>query len=141
MRADLCRDGAEPVRGVLASMGRRAAGLVLHLDDDGRPAFDLRTFDIARLALRGDGAVGGGEHSVEVVFGYDGGGRARGADVALLLDGEQVAAGRIAVTPPALFSLDETFDIGRSTGSAVGPYRSPHPFTGGRLHRVVVERG
>ncbi|TFV64277.1 arylsulfatase [Geodermatophilus sp. DF01-2] len=138
MRADLRRDGSEPMRGVIASMGGRAAGLALHLDG-GRPAFDLCTFDVARLALRGDAPVAPGEHSLEVVFGYDGGGLGRGADVVLLLDGVKVAEGRIAVTPPAVFSIDETFDIGLSTGSAVGPYRSPNAFTGGRLHRVVIE--
>ncbi|SEK70614.1 arylsulfatase [Blastococcus sp. DSM 46786] len=139
MRARFDRIGAEPVRGVIASMGGRAAGLALHLDDVGRPAFHLRTFDVASLALQGAAPVAPGEHELEVDFRYDGSGWARGAEVVLCLDGAEIARGRIAVTPPVLFSIDETFDIGLSTGSPAGPYRSPNAFTGGRLERVDVE--
>lgn len=139
MHAELSGAHGEPPRGVIASMGGRAAGLALYLDVTGRPVFYLRVFDVATLALRGEDPIGPGAHVLTVDFRYDGGGRARGAEATVWVDGNEAARGRVPVTPPAVFSIDETFDVGASTGSAVGPYSPPFAFTGGRLDRVVIE--
>ena len=52
-------------------------------------------------------------------FAYDGGGLGKGGDVTLYVDGAQVGEGRVERTHWAIFSFDETLDVGRDTGSPV----------------------
>lgn len=129
----------EPPRGVIFSLGGRAAGMAFYLDDSGRPVFHMRTFDLAALTVVGSAAVGAGAQVVELDFDYDGDGFGRGAEVILGIDGNEVGRGRIEATPPVLFSIDETFDVGMSTGSPAGPFTPPYPFSGGELHRLTLE--
>ena len=68
---------------------------------------------------RSDTAVPAGEHQVRMEFAYDGGGLAKGGDVALYLDGERCGEGRVEGTVPMIFSGDETCDLGSDTGSPV----------------------
>ncbi|MEV0974336.1 arylsulfatase [Microtetraspora glauca] len=123
--------------GVIATMGGRAAGWSLHLDDAGRPVFVYRTFAMACLRLTGEDGLGAGRHTIDVAFSYDGG-IAAGGTVTLVVDGVPAGEDRIAVTPPAIFSIDETFDIGLSTGSPVGEYPASYPFTRGTIERVDI---
>jgi arylsulfatase len=97
-----------------------------------------RTFEIAELVLTGK-PLAPGRHQVEVVLRYDGGGRGRGAAISLVVDGKTAEHGRVAATPPAVFSIDETFDIGLNTGSPVGDYPVINPFRGGTVARVDIE--
>lgn len=138
LRAALEVGADSSARGVVATMGGRAAGWALWLSPDGRPVLTYRTFEMAELELRGE-PLGTGRHQVEVTLRYDGGGRGRGAAITLVVDGLAVDEGRIAVTPPAIFSIDETFDIGLTTGSPVGAYPVSYPFAGGRIERVDIE--
>jgi hypothetical protein len=74
-------------------------------------------------------------------FAYDGGGLAKGGDVSLYLDGHQVATGRVERTQPALFSAEETTDIGRDTASPVADdYPDDTTFTG-TIDGVRIEIG
>ena len=63
-------------------------------------------------------------------FAYDGGGPAKGGDVTLYIDGKPVGKGRVDQTEPAIFSADETCDIGTEYGSAVTTDYSQRDFTG-----------
>jgi hypothetical protein len=58
---------------------------------------------------------------VRVELAYDGGGFAKGGDVALYYDGEKVGEGRVDATQPFIFSADEGLDVGSETGTAVAP--------------------
>ncbi len=71
-----------------------------------------------------------GRHQVRLEFEYDGGGPARGGNVSLYIDGKPVGDGRIEQTEPALFSADETCDVGTENGSAVTTDYSRREFTG-----------
>ncbi|MGH3353008.1 MAG: arylsulfatase [Nocardioides sp.] len=124
--------------GVIASMGGEAAGWVLWLDPEGCPVLTFRTFERARLELHGE-ELGAGRHLLEVVFAYDGGGRGRGATISLVHHGSVQDSGRIEVTPPAVFSIDETFDIGVTSGSPVGGFPASYPFSGGTIEGVDIE--
>ncbi|WP_406385476.1 arylsulfatase [Streptomyces sp. NBC_01618] len=130
--------GEGTAQGVVASMGGRAAGWALWLDPAGRPVLTYRTFEIAELVLTGT-PLAPGRHQVEVVLRYDGGGRGRGATIGLVVDGKTAEDGRVVATPPAVFSIDETFDIGPNTGSPVGDYPVINPFRGGTVARVDIE--
>ena len=74
-------------------------------------------------------------------FKYDGGGIGKGGTGTLLVDGQQVAQGRIERTVRIRFSLDETFDVGEDTGTAViDDYAEqlPYKFTG-TLAKLTVD--
>lgn len=68
----------------------------------------------------------------------DSDGRGRGGTLVLTIDGTEAAGDRIAATPPAIFSIDETFDIGLNTGSPVGDHPPAYPFQGGEIERVDI---
>lgn len=137
LRADLdvTSDG---VRGVVATMGGRAAGWSLWVDETSRPVFTYRTFEVDHLELSGK-PLTAERHLIEVAFRYDGNGWARGAEVVLVQDGEEVASGRLVATPPVVFSIDETFDVGLNTGSPVGDHPAVFPFVGGSVRHVDIE--
>lgn len=140
LRAELeAGDGAQ---GVVAAVGGRPAGWSLYLDAEGRPVFEYRSFEADRLRLRGTRPLAG-RQTVTVEFDYDGGGYAQGADLQLKVGDEVVDEGRLAATPPAFFSIDETFDIGIDRGSPAGDYPADaplgHPFVGGLIEAVHIQ--
>jgi arylsulfatase len=129
-------------RGVIATMGGAPAGWSLYLDAQGRPVFTYRAFEAGALELKGDAPSGAGRHVVQVDFDYDGGGYAKGGTVRLQVDGVLQGEGRMAVTPPKFFSINETFDVGVDMGSAAGRYPEEagpgYAFSGGRIERVDI---
>jgi arylsulfatase len=135
--ADLDVTGGE-AHGVVATMGGRAAGWSVWVDAKSRPVLTYRTFEVDRVELVGE-PLSHGRHVIEVAFRYDGGGFGRGGDLTLVQDGEVVATGRVAATPPAVFSIDETFDVGSTTGSPVGDHPAVYPFAGGAVRHVDIE--
>ncbi|WP_235734798.1 hypothetical protein [Nocardioides alcanivorans] len=126
------------VKGVIATMGGRAAGWSLWVDEEHRPVLSYRTFEVDSVELRGE-PLPAGEHVVEIVSAYDGPGFARPADLSLVVDGQTVGSGRVRATPPAVFSIDETFDIGTTSGSPVGEHPVNFPFRGSSIRRVDLE--
>ena len=52
-------------------------------------------------------------------FDYDGGGTGKGGLATLYVDGEKVAEGRVDKTQPAVYSADETADVGRDEATQV----------------------
>ena len=136
MAPDTAED--DPCEGVLLSLGGRFGGMALYLLE-GVPVFEYNFFGRARGKAEGTAPLAPGAHTVELEFAYDGG-IAAGADLVLFVDGEQVGAGRIAVTAPAMFSMNETLDVGRSRGSAVShAYDGAFPVRGAVLHHVRVD--
>ena len=72
---------------------------------------------------------------------YDGGGLGKPGTAKLLVDGKQVAEGRIERTIPFRISADETLDIGEDTGTPVSEdYHVPFKFTG-TIGKVVILLG
>lgn len=129
---------AEHVRGVVATLGGRAAGWSLWVDEAHRPVITYRTFEVDAVELRGP-VLAPGDHLLEVVFTYEGPGWGRPGRIALVVDGASCGEGRVRATPPAVFSIDETFDVGTTSGSPVGEHPVHFPFTGGAIERVDVE--
>jgi arylsulfatase len=75
-------------------------------------------------------------------FAYDGGGLAKGGDVALYVDGDQVGTGRVQITQPMIFSADETTDIGYESGTTVTPDYTPTSSRfNGKIFWVQIDLG
>jgi len=111
-------------QGVIVAQGGAFGGWVIYAVD-GRPAYCYNTFGLARYKTVADAAMSPGEHQVRMEFTYDGGGLAKGGDVALYVDGEQVAQGRVDATVPMIFSGDETTDVGQDTATPVSDDYTP----------------
>ena len=84
-----------------------------------------------------------GKHTIKFDFKYDGPGFGKSGTGTLSVDGKQVAQGKIERTIGVRVSLDETFDVGRDSGTpVVEDYvnKMPFKFTG-KLKKVVIELG
>ncbi|MBV6416013.1 MAG: hypothetical protein CMLOHMNK_00540 [Steroidobacteraceae bacterium] len=133
---------ATGAHGVIAAMGGEPAGWSLYLDAGGRPVFTYRAFAAGAIELTGQGALEAGLHVLTLDFDYDGDGYGKGGTARFSLDGAPLGSGHVPATPPAFFSIDETFDIGIDRGSAAGSYPAASvpgfPFNGGRIEQVDV---
>ncbi len=136
-------DGTAGSRGVIATLGGKTGGWSLYLDDQGRPTFRLRLFDLKTVTLAADRPLSPGQHNLQVNFDYDGGGWAKGGTVRLLVDGKPVAEDRLPASTPAFYSINETFDVGIDTGSPAGDYPADadigYAFRNGTINKVNID--
>lgn len=127
--------------GALLVQGSRYGGWSLHLRN-GKPAYEYNWLGLERFVVESPKALSPGKATVVLDFDYDGGGRGKGGDATLLVDGKQVAKARIGKTQPNIFSADETADVGLDNqtpvaqGIGYGPEETR--FTG-KIHEIVVE--
>jgi arylsulfatase A-like enzyme len=138
--------------GVLVTQGGRFGGWGL-LVLDGKPmfayAFTNQDGDKYPHQRKDKYRIGGtdrlapGDHTIAFDFAYDGGGIGKGGIGTLAVDGAKVAEGRIDLTAPFRFSLDESFDVGQDTGTPViDEYDVKMPFKfSGTLKKVEIELG
>lgn len=130
-------------QGVIATMGGKVSGWSLFINDEGRPVFEYRVFEAGHFRIEGKTPLQDGLHQLTVDFAYDGDGWGKGGVFTVKVGDEQLGQERVAVTPPAFFSIDETFDIGLDTGSPAGRYPESaptgYPFAGGKIVRVNIE--
>jgi len=112
---DVPKDAAH---GVVMAQGGAFGGWSLYAVE-GRPAYCYNLFGVQQFKIHGPDAMGPGEHQMRVEFDYDGGGFGKGGTASLYVDGSKVGEGRVPATVPLAFSLDETADVGRDTGTSV----------------------
>jgi arylsulfatase A-like enzyme len=124
--------------GVLIAQGGAYAGWSLYLLE-GRPVYCYNFFGLQRFKVVGEQVVPPGEHQVRMELAYDGGGLAKGGDVTLYVDGDKVGEGRVEHTVPAVFSGDETTDLGRDSATPVSDdHGADNAFTG-RVRWVQID--
>jgi hypothetical protein len=128
--------------GVLATQGGWFMGwsfLVL----DGKPVFvhAISNQEQHKFRIASDQKLTPGKRTIAFDFKYDGGGIGRGGAGTLSVDGAKVAEGRFERTAGIRFSLDETFDVGEDTGTAViEDYADKLPFSfTGKLEKLTIE--
>ncbi len=124
-------DAQKNADGVIVTEGGRFGGYGLYLLK-GKPVFTYNFFGIEIFKWQGKDALSAGKHSLVFNFTYDGGGFGKGGAGSLLVDGKEVAKSNIAHTIPFILTIDESFDIGSDTRSAVDPkdYSIPFKFNG-----------
>ena len=131
-------DGA--VEGILVTHGGLSGGYALMLEK-GKPVFHYNVANVAHYNIAAKDALTPGKHIVVFNFNYDGGGIGKGGTGTIMVDGRQVAQGRIDRTVPIRYSMDETFDVGEDTGTPVNlSYDVPFKFTG-TIEKVVINLG
>jgi arylsulfatase len=135
---DVPGSGAE---GVIIAQGGRFGGWTLYVKD-GHLKFVYNVLGIHEYAVTADGPLAAGEHQVRMEFAYDGGGLAKGGDVTLYQDGNQMGQGRVDQTQPMVFSADETTDVGTETGTSVASdYSTATSQFTGRVRWVQIDLG
>jgi arylsulfatase len=131
-------DGAN---GVIIAQGGRFGGWAVYAKD-GKAKFVYNVLGIQEFATEADVPIPAGTHQVRMEFAYDGGGLAKGGDVTLYHDGNQVGAGRVEATQPMIFSADETTDIGYESGTTVSTdYTTADSRFSGKIHWVQLDVG
>ncbi|MBP8980248.1 MAG: arylsulfatase [Syntrophobacterales bacterium] len=134
---DIPAEGAE---GVLLTQGGQFGGLGLYVLNS-KPVFVYNFVGLAGYRIAAKEELKPGKHIITFEFTYDGGGIGKGGAGVLSVDGRKVGEGRIVHTVPLRISLDEGFDVGQDTGTAVSKDyagRMPFKFTGG-LEKVTVD--
>ena len=129
----------EPADGVIIALGGITGGWSLYAKA-GTLKHVYNFFGLAEYVVASSSPIPAGRHQVRFEFAYDGGGIAKGGTGTLYIDGKSVGEGRIDQTEPALFSADETCDIGIEYGSSVTKDYSRRAFNG-TVNWVEIDLG
>ena len=98
-------------KGVILAQGGKFGGWALYMDE-GKPAYTYNWFGLDSYTVASPKKIRSESAEIKLQFDYDGGGTGKGGLATLYVDGEKVAEGRIDKTQPALYSADETADVG-----------------------------
>lgn len=127
----------DDTEGILVTQGGRFAGWSFFLDD-GKPTYAYNFLGSDHTIIQSSEKVPNGKSTLRFDFEYDGGAIGAGGTGKLLINNKQVALGRIEKTVAYRWGLDETFDVGRDTGTpVVENYQAPFAFTG-NLQQVTL---
>ena len=105
-------------RGVILCQGGKFGGWALYMDN-GKPAYTYNYFGLHRYTVKSPTKLTQGKTEIKLAFEYDGNGNGKGGTATLYVDGKKVAEGRIEKTQPAVFSADETADVGLDDATQV----------------------
>ena len=126
--------------GMIITQGRWFAGFGLMLLD-GKPTFvySRSHYPEHKYKVAATDIIPAGKHTLVLNFDYDGGGEGKGGTATILVDGNEVAKGRIDGTVPTRFSMTEGLEIGRDAGMPVSKdYKVPFEFNG-EIEKVIVQ--
>lgn len=108
---------------------------------DGMPAYDYNFLGLQRFTVASSEKLKPGKSSIRFEFAYDGGGLGKGGVGALYINDRKVGEGRIERTQPAVFSADETADVGIDLATPVVETigsEARSKFTG-KIYKVTIE--
>jgi arylsulfatase len=124
---------------VILVQGGRFGGWSLYLKD-GKPTYCYNFLGLQEFKVTAPKAVAQGKAIIRMNFDYDGGGIGKGGTATILVNGEQVASGRIERTQPMIFSADETAAVGVDDATPVtADYRERENAFTGRILKVTVD--
>jgi Sulfatase len=131
--------GGSSLNGTIIAQGGRFGGWTLFMND-GKASFVYNLLGLKHFVTEAEGPLTAGTHQIRAEFSYDGGGLAKGGDVTLYYDGDEVGKGRVDATQPFIFSADETTDVGYDAGTPVAPGAPTGRFTG-KIDWVQLDLG
>src|SRR6266481_3230193 len=107
----------------------------------GRPVFVYNLLDLERFRWKGLDSLSAGKHTIVFDFKYDGPGPGKGGTGVLSIDGKEADRKTIPHTVPLMMAIDETFDIGVDTRTAVDfSYDLPFRFNG-KIDKLIYNLG
>jgi arylsulfatase A-like enzyme len=104
--------------GIILTQGGKFGGWALYMKD-GKPAYTYNYFGLERYTISSPTAISSEKAEIKMEYTYDGGGLGKGGVVKIFVDGNMVAEGRVEKSVPAVFSADETADVGRDDATQV----------------------
>jgi arylsulfatase len=124
--------------GVLYALGGASGGLALYMDK-GELVYEYNMMIIERYTARSKSTLAAGKHRIEVDTTIAKPGAP--AEVALTVDGHEVARTTVQRTVPAAFTASETLDVGIDLGSPVSlDYFDRRPFQfDGKIASIEVK--
>jgi arylsulfatase A-like enzyme len=105
-------------KGIILTQGGKFGGWALYMDN-GKPAYTYNWFGLESYTVTSPNAIDKKNAEIKLVFDYEGGGIGKGGIATIFVDGEKMAEGRIDKTQPAVFSADETADVGKDDATQV----------------------
>ncbi|WP_298534599.1 arylsulfatase [uncultured Algibacter sp.] len=104
--------------GIILCQGGKFGGWALYMNE-GKPAYTYNYFGLQSYTVQSNKAITNNNANIKLQFDYDGDGAGKGGLAKLYVDGDLVAEGRIEKTQPAVFSADETADVGKDDATQV----------------------
>jgi arylsulfatase A-like enzyme len=105
-------------RGIILCQGGKFGGWALYMNN-GKPAYTYNYFGLDSYTVESPKKITNPNAEIKLVFDYDGDGNGKGGLATIFIDGIEVAKGRIDKTQPAVFSADETADVGLDDATQV----------------------
>jgi arylsulfatase len=128
------------VNGTILAQGGRFGGWSLYVKN-GIPTYDYNFLGLQRSSIAAAKPLVPGKSTIRFEFAYDSGGPGKGGNGTLFVNGDKLAEGRIEHTQAAIFSGDETADVGIDLGTpvveAIGS-EAKSRFTG-RIPKLTVQ--
>jgi arylsulfatase len=128
--------------GIIIAQGGRFGGWALYAKN-GVVAYDYNFLGMERYTVSANEKLKPGKNTIKMDFVYDGDGVAKGGVATLYINGKKVGEGRIGRTQPAIFSADETADVGIDLATpVVETIGSEHQSKfNGTIKKVVIDVG
>jgi len=125
--------------GVIIAQAGRFGGWSLYMKG-GKPTYCYNFLGLQEFRVQAPQAVAAGKATIRMNFDYDGGGLGKGGKATILVDGKEVASGRIERTQGMFFSADETAGVGVDDATPVTSDYKEHDngFTG-TINSVVID--
>jgi arylsulfatase len=125
--------------GVILAQAGRFGGWTLYLQD-GKPTYCYNFLGLQQFKVAASQPLAAGQATVRMNFDYDGGGAGKGGTATLLVNGQQVASGRIDRTQGMMFSADETAGVGMDDATPVTTdYKERDNAFTGKILKVTVD--
>ena len=104
--------------GIILCQGGKFGGWALYMNN-GKPSYTYNYFGLESYTIMAPEALSGDDAEIKMEYEYDGGGTGKGGNVKIFVNGKMVAEGRVEKTIPAVFSADETADVGKDEATQV----------------------
>jgi arylsulfatase len=104
--------------GIILCQGGKFGGWALYMNN-GKPAYTYNWYGLEQYTIESPTVLKNSKANVTLKFAYDGDGAGKGGMASIFVDGEKVVEGRVEKTQPALFSADDTADVGQDDATQV----------------------
>lgn len=130
---------ADGANGVILAQAGRFGGWSLYFKD-GKPTYCYNFLGLEQYKVTAPDPLAAGKATVRLNFDYDGGGVGKGGLATIVVNGTNVASGRIERTQGMVFSADETAGVGVDDATPVtSDYKERDNAFTGRIHKVELE--
>ena len=104
--------------GIILCQGGKFGGWALYMNN-GKPAYTYNYFGLESYTISSSEALPSGDAEIKLDYQYDGDGTGEGGVAKIYVNGALVAEGRVEKSVPAVFSADETADVGKDDATQV----------------------